>query len=99
MLLRQYGAAGNADRLYGAEIGVMEAMSYDLDLAGARLLGRDAARINGTETRGTLLTLLNDGQRLERLVRAMARDMGAAGDPVAAAGKLGDQFTTGLREI
>ena len=99
MLLRQYGAAGNQDRLYGAEIGVMEAVSYDLDLAGARLLGRDAARISGTETRGTLLTLLNDGQRLERLVRAMARDMGAAGDPVAAAGKLVDQFTTGLREI
>ena len=42
MLLRQYGAAGNQDRLYGAEIGVMEAVSYDLDLAGARLLGRDA---------------------------------------------------------
>ena len=99
MLLRQYGAAGNQDRLYGAEIGVMEAVSYDLDLAGARLLGRDAARISGTETRGRLLALLDDGQRLERLVRAMARDMGAAGDPVAAAGKLVDQFTTGLREI
>ena len=99
MLLRQYAAAGNEDRLYGAEIGVLEAVSYDLDLAGARLLGRDAARISGTETRGTLLALLDDGPRLERLVRAMARDMGAAGDPVAAAGKLVDQFTTGLREI
>jgi predicted nucleotidyltransferase len=99
MLLRQYGAAGNADRLYGLEIGVMEAVGYDLDVAGARLLGRDAARISGTETRGRLLALLDDGQRLERLVRAMARDMGAARDPVAAAGTLVDQFRTGLREI
>jgi predicted nucleotidyltransferase len=99
MLLRQYHAAGNEDRLYGAESGVMEAVSYDLDLAGARLLGRDAARISGTETRGTLLALLDDGPRLERLVRAMTRDMGAARDPVAAAGRLVDQFTTGLRQI
>jgi len=51
ILLRQYGAAGNADRLYGAEIGVLEAASYDLDLAGARLLGRDAARINSRPRR------------------------------------------------
>jgi len=99
MLLRQYGGAGNEDRLYGAEIGVLEAVGYDLDVAGVRLLGRDAARISGTETRGRLLALLDDGQRLERLVRAMARDMGAAGDPVAAAGTLVDQFRTGLQEI
>jgi len=99
MLLRQYAVAGNEDRLYGPEIGVMEAVSYDLDLAGARLLGRDAAQISATGTRGTLLALLDDGQHLERLVRAMARDMGAARDPVAAAGTLVDQFKTGLREI
>jgi predicted nucleotidyltransferase len=99
MLLRQYGAAGNEDRLYGAEIGILEPLGYDLDLAGARLLGRDAARISATETRTRLLALLDDGRRLEHLVRAMARDMGAAGDPVAAAGKLVDQFKAGLREI
>jgi len=99
MLLRQYGTAGNEDRLYGAEIGVLEAVSYDLDLAGARLLGRDAARISATETRARLLAPLDDARLLERLIRAMARDMGPAGDPVAAAGKLVDQFKTGLREI
>ena len=99
MLLRQYGVAGNEDRLYGSEIRVLEAVSYDLDLAGARLLGRDAARMSGAETQGKLVALLDDGQRLEHLVRAMARNIGAAPDPVAAAGTLVDQFRTGLREI
>ncbi len=99
MLLRQYGVAGNEDRLYGSEIRVLEAVSYDVDLAGARLLGRDAARMSGAETQGKLVALLDDGQRLEHLVRAMARNTGAAPDPVAAAGTLVDQFRTGLREI
>ena len=96
MLLRQYGAAGNEDRLYGAEIAVMEAASYDLDLAGARLLGRDVARISGAETQTRLLALVDD--RTEQLARAMARDMGAVRDPVAAARALIGQLATGLRE-
>ncbi|MEX2223084.1 MAG: nucleotidyl transferase AbiEii/AbiGii toxin family protein [Candidatus Rokuibacteriota bacterium] len=98
MLLRQYGAAGNEDRLYGAEIGVMEASSYDLDLADARLLGQDAARISGTETRTRLLGSL-DEERMEQLARAMARQMGAAADPVAAARALIGQLVAGLRDI
>lgn len=91
MLLRQYRAAGNEDRLYGAESGVLEAAGYDVDMAGARLLG--------PETRVRLLALLDDARHLERLARAMARDMGAVPDPVGAAGKLVGQFTAGLREI
>jgi predicted nucleotidyltransferase len=97
LLLRQYGAAGNEDRLYGAEMAVMEAVSYDLDLAGARLLGRDAARITGAETRTRLLALL-DENRTEQLACAMARDMGAVRDPVAAARALIGQLAAGLRE-
>jgi predicted nucleotidyltransferase len=97
MLLRQYAAAGNEDRLYGAEIGVLEAVSYDLDLAGARLLGRDAARISAPDTRTRLLALFDDN-RTEQLARAMARDLGAVRDPVAAARTLIGQPVVGLRE-
>lgn len=99
MLLRQYHAAGNEDRLYGNEIGVMESVNHDQDLAGARLLGRDIARVSGTQTRGRLLALLDDGRRVEHLARAMARTMGASRDPVATASQLVDQFKAGLREI
>jgi predicted nucleotidyltransferase len=97
MLLRQYGVAGNEDRLYGAEIGVLEASSYDLDLAGARLLGRDAARISAPDTRTRLLALF-DENRTELLARAMARDVGAVRDPVARARTLIGQLVAGLRE-
>lgn len=37
-LLRQYGDAGNEDRLYGEEVSVLEAEGYDFELAGARLI-------------------------------------------------------------
>ncbi len=97
MLLRQYAAAGNEDRLYGAEIGVLEAVSYDLDLAGAHLLGRDIARISGAQTRARLLVLL-DENRTEQLTRAMARNLGAVRDPVAGARTLIGQLVAGLRE-
>jgi predicted nucleotidyltransferase len=98
MLLRRYHAAGNEDRLYGAEIAVLEAAGYDVDLAGPRLLGRDVARISQAETKRSLLTLLDDGLNLERLSRAMAREMGSARDPVALARDLIGQFQVGLQE-
>jgi predicted nucleotidyltransferase len=50
MLLRRYQAAGNEDRLYGAEIAVLEAAGYNVDLAGPRLLGRDVARISRADS-------------------------------------------------
>src|SRR5215469_12493808 len=37
-LLRQYGDAGNEDRLYGEEMSLLEAEGYDFELAGARLM-------------------------------------------------------------
>lgn len=98
MLLRRYHAAGNEDRLYGAEIAVLETAGYDVDLAGPRLLGRDVARISRTATRRILLALLDDGPNLERLSRAMAREMGAARDPVGLARELIGQFQMGLQE-
>lgn len=44
-LLCRYGAAGNEDRLFAEEIGLLEALNYNVDLAGPRLLGQDAARV------------------------------------------------------
>src|SRR6266404_1488117 len=37
-LLKQYGDAGNEDRLYGEALPILEEEGYDFDLAGARLL-------------------------------------------------------------
>ncbi len=98
-LLRQYGEAGNEHRLYDAEIRVLQALDYDFGLAGPRLLGRDAALMTAPTTRAQIFVLLDDAQRLDRLIRDMAREMGAVEDPLAAARDLIAQFKTGLQEI
>lgn len=98
-LLRRYGDAGNEDRLYGPEIQVLEAVNYDLDLAGARLLGMDAGRIAAVATRREILALLDDPARMDRLVLDMARGLGAAEDSVAAARELLVQFKAGFQEV
>ena len=97
-LLRQYGAAGNETRLFGDEIGLLEALGYDLDLAGARLLGKDAARVTTPATRDQVVALLDDAMRLDRLLSDMARTFRGAGDPIAEAEVLIAQFKTGLQE-
>lgn len=98
-LLRWYAAAGNEDRLYGTEIGVLEVVNYDLELAGARLLGMDAGRMAVPSTRGQILALLDDPARLDRLVLDVARGLRAAQDTVAAAGELLAQFKAGFQEV
>jgi predicted nucleotidyltransferase len=96
-LLRQYGGAGNTDRLYDSEIAVLEVANYDFELAGARLLGMDATRIAAPRTRAQVHSILDDAGRLDRLIRDVARGL-AAEDPIAIAGGLLAQFNAGFRE-
>ncbi len=97
-LLRSYGAAGNEDRLFSEEMGLFEALSYNLDLAGARLLGKDAARITTPTTRERVLALFDDAVRLDRLLRDMAKAFRGVEDLIAEAEVFVTQFNTGLRE-
>jgi len=97
-LLRQYGTAGNEDRLYGAEIGVLEAVNYDFDLAGARLLGMDAGRIAASPTYAQILALFDDPARLDRLVLHVAQGLPATQDALDAAGQFLAQFRAGFQE-
>jgi len=43
IIMRRYVEAGNEDRLYGEEADVLDTVAHDVDLAGPRLLGKDAA--------------------------------------------------------
>lgn len=90
--------AGNEDRLYGAEIGVLEAVNYDFDLAGARLLGIDAGRIAASLTRGQILARLDDPTRMDRLVLRVAQGLHATQDALSAAGQSLAQFRAGFQE-
>lgn len=66
-LLRQYGDAGNEDRLYGEEIGILEAEGYDVELAGARLLAIDASRVVSADTQKNLREILDSDALMEEL--------------------------------
>ncbi len=98
-LLRQYSAAGNEDRLYGVQIGVLEAVGYDFDLAGARLLGVDAERIAAPSTRKQILELFDESARFDRLVLQVAQGLQGAQDALAAADELLDRFRGGFQEV
>lgn len=94
-MLHLYGSI-NEDRLYGEDIQLLEKTNYDLVLSGARLLGVDAGRIAAPATRSLILGLLNDPMLVERLSLDIARESRAEEDPVARAGKLLGEFTSGF---
>ena len=65
MFLRHYAGAGNEDRLYGEEgEAALAAFGFDLDTAGAWLLGRDAREVldHGPDPRRSL-------ERLDAILR------------------------------
>lgn len=71
-LLRYYGDAGNLDRLYEQEMALLEAAGFDIDLAGAQLLGRDTARLCHQDTRVRIRALLNSEPLVDQLIVQMA---------------------------
>ena len=96
ILIRSYADAGNRDRLYGDAISVMEAVDYREDLAAARLLGLDVARIMTEHTRVHLTKLLEDSKARERLTTHMAREWGGTDDADSEAEVLLQQFAIGV---
>ncbi|MHB8347397.1 MAG: nucleotidyl transferase AbiEii/AbiGii toxin family protein [Acidiferrobacterales bacterium] len=97
-LFHQYGNAGNQDRLYGREIGLLEAVDYDLDLAGSGLLGRDVRKIAAPTTLAQMLSLFDNPILVDRLVIHMGKALRGIEDPstVTVAERLLDQFIAGL---
>lgn len=90
-LLKNYSSAGNIDRVYDAAESLLAPVDYDPDLAGAALLGHDAARILDPVTRLSLLTLLRDPILRDRLVLHVGRRL----DPAVVDRFIG-QFQRGL---
>lgn len=72
-LLTTYADAGNTDRLYNAELDLLETAEFDMRLAGAELLGRDVAAICDARLLHQVRSLLTEESRRERLVIDMVR--------------------------
>jgi predicted nucleotidyltransferase len=66
-LLKQYGDAGNEDRLYGEALNILEEEGHDFEVAGARLLGRDAAAVLSEDTRRRAREILESDREMEEL--------------------------------
>ncbi len=66
-LVREYGDAGNENRLYGTEVKVLEAEGYDIEIAGAWLIGRDAASLISEDTRKRAGEILESDLLMEEL--------------------------------
>ena len=95
-ILRNYHDAGNKDRLFGQEIWAMDAVEYDIELAGVRLVGNDVRSIASPTTLQNVVLLLEDGAMVDMLTIHMARGLTAFDDSVAVASRLLEQFKAGL---
>lgn len=95
-LLRQYHEAGNQDRVFEDAVSALEEVGYDLELAGAWLLGRDASAMALPTTRQQLETLFADPERVEGLVTDMSRAIRARDDAVEYSRTLLEQFVKGF---
>jgi predicted nucleotidyltransferase len=67
-LAASYAEAGNTDRIYDQEMNLLETAGFDIQLAGAELLGRDVALMCSFSARTALEPLLRTRSTFERLV-------------------------------
>lgn len=73
LLLRLYGPAENTDRLYETEMEVLEGAGFDLELAGAHLLGKDAALQSSPDTNDRIKRIVEDPTLRQRLIDQLLR--------------------------
>lgn len=67
MIARHYADAGNFARLYETETALLEAAGFDPELAGAMLLGRDAAAVCRGSTARIVAGILTHPESRQRL--------------------------------
>jgi predicted nucleotidyltransferase len=66
-IISTYHNAGNHDRLFEEESDLLEVVGYDLTLAGAQILGRDAAGIADSAATDQIVSLLTSEAQVDLL--------------------------------
>jgi predicted nucleotidyltransferase len=72
-ILADYAGAGNEDRLYANELPLLEAAGFDVAIAGARLLGKDARHIASPETSASIAKMLADPNLQRELLNQLVQ--------------------------
>ena len=72
-ILTDYADAGNEDRLYADELPILEAAEFDVPIAGARLLGKDARHTASQETAASIAKMLADPDLKRELLNQLVQ--------------------------
>jgi predicted nucleotidyltransferase len=72
-ILQNYSRAGQSDRLFAADIDLLEKCRFDPDLAGAALLGRDSKREVAPQTRVQVLDVFANAKKAEKFESQLMR--------------------------
>lgn len=97
-LMETYADAGNTDRLYEFEGEELERVGYDMELAGAHLLGKDARSLTSETNRSRLGEALSEPM-VDSLVLAMTRVRGSLEDHNEYSAALLSGFLRGFRSL
>ena len=95
-LLRSYHEAGNLERIYEEATQVLESVDYDVEMAGAWLLGHDVAKVASPEIHAKLNDLLFDRSLRDHLMLDITRGLRDKTDAEAHASWLLRRFSAGL---
>ena len=71
LILRNYYQAGQFDRLYADAVDLLELYDYDIDLAGAALLGRDVKRDVANNARNQVINVFATRKSVDRFTAQM----------------------------
>ena len=98
LLMRRYAEAGNTDRIYSNERELLTSVDFDLDLAGAVLLGRDVAAMTSDDIRMHALQTLSSADTKEHLINTLVGGTTWTDDEqrIVAAESFLDAFLAGL---
>jgi predicted nucleotidyltransferase len=80
VLFRRYGDAGNQERLYGERALLLEGSGFDIEHAGATLLGEDVKAMAGSENYERLLSSFSSPELRDRFLTHVSSSVALSGD-------------------
>ncbi len=95
-LILNYARAGNDERLWADHMAELDSVGYDLEIAGAYLMGRDVRRMCSDETSAALVGLLSEARNREILALDMVREHEGRRIGLAELEERLEQFVAGL---